>query len=288
MSEHLPSLAALRAFEVSARLGNFSAAARELNVTPAAVAQQVRGLERDLAVPLAVRAGRGIDLTADGLALARDLSDGFTTIRQAVERIRGREALRPVSISTTPSFAAGWFMPRLPQFWADNPGLELALHPSAQNVDLTDGQHDLAIRFGGGRWAGLEAELLLSTSFVVCAAPELLQGWRPDRMEDLLDLPWFEEPGTHEQLVWLDAMGLPREKRRNVTQLPGNLLLSALREGQGVAASAMLFVEDDVKAGRLVKLWQDQTPGRGYYIVHRPGVLRPQVERVRRWLRRQV
>lgn len=288
MSDHLPSLAALRAFEASARGGSFSAAARELNVTPAAVAQQVRALERDLGLALAQREGRGIALTADGATLARELSAGFATIRDGVDRLREREAVKPVSVSTTPSFAAGWFMPRLPQFWADNPGLELALHPSAAQVDLQDGQYDLAVRFGGGDWPGLQAELLIATTFIVCASPDLLGDTSLASVEDLLRFQWFEEPGTHEQLIWLDAVGLPREKRRNVTQLPGNMLLTALREGRGIAASAKLFVEEDLAAGRLVKLWEDERPGRGYHIVTRPGVLRPPAERVRRWLKRQI
>ncbi len=286
--DYLPPLAALRAFEVTARHASFSAAARELNVTHAAVSQQVRALEREIGLPLVVRAGRGLSLTDAGAQLARELTDGFGTIRAGVERLRQDTAELPVRITLTPTFASDWFMPRLATFRCDNPGVELSLNPSVDLVDLTAGTHDFAIRFGKGDWPGLEASLLMPTSVVVAAAPDMLTDWSTDRLEDLYDLPWFEEPSPEEQDSWLVAMGLDLKARRNVTELPGHMTLTALREGQGVVCVARMFVDDDIAAGRVAVLWEDDHPGRGYHIVHRPGPQRPAVVQTIRWLRRQA
>ncbi|SOH94524.1 LysR family transcriptional regulator, glycine cleavage system transcriptional activator [Monaibacterium marinum] len=284
----LPTLAALRAFEATARHLGFSAAGRELNVTHAAVAQQVRGLERELDVVLVQRSGRGLALTADGSDLAHDLSEGFASFRRGISRIREQKSALPVRIAITSSFAVSWFMPRLASFREAHPDIELALHPSADLVDMAAGDHDLAIRFGSGDWAGVISEPFLPTSFVICAAPALVADWSPDCPEDLLALPWFDEPGRNEQAIWLKAMGLAQQRASNVTQVPGYMMLAALREGQGIAATTRAFVQQDVDAGRLTILWEDETPGRGYHLLYRRGPLRSQVAAVRKWLKRQA
>jgi len=289
MTEHpIPSLASLRAFEVTARHLSFSAAGRELSVTHAAVAQQVRGLERELDVVLLQRAGRGLALTAVGQTLAQDLSEGFASFRHGIARIRQQQSTLPVRIALTPSFAVSWFMPRLAALREAHPDIELALNPGPELVDMSTGEHDIAIRFGAGGWPGVVNETFLPTSLVVCAAPSLVENFSPDCPEDLLSLPWFEEPGRHEQAIWLNATGIKMERAHNITQIPGYMLLAALRDGQGIAATTKLFVQDDVDAGRLRILWEDKTPDRGYYLLYRKGPLRAQVESVRKWLKRQT
>ena len=82
----IPSLSALRAFEAMARLGGLSAAARELNVTHAAIAQHIRYLEDFLTVKLAYREGNGMRLTPSGSDLSKALQDGFKTIAGGVRK----------------------------------------------------------------------------------------------------------------------------------------------------------------------------------------------------------
>lgn len=287
--EALPPLAALRAFEATAHHLSFSAAGRELNVTHAAVAQQVRALERELDVLLVERSGRALALTADGQALARDFSEGFARLRQGISGLRASKGAQPVSIAMTPSFAVSWFMPRLAAFQAAHPEVDISLDPAAELVDIAAGDRDVAIRFGTGDWPGARVETFLPTSFVICAAPQLVAGIAHDCCpEDLLDLPWFEEPGRNEHERWLNAIGLPSARARKVTHVPGYMMLAALRDGQGIAATTRLFVQDDLDAGRLVVLWEDTSPGRGYHLLTRKGPLRPEVEKVRKWLMRQV
>lgn len=284
----MPPLAALRAFEATARHGTFSAAARELNVTPAAVNQQVRSLERDLATPLVQREGRGVALTAAGNSLARDLSAGFTRIRDGVDRIAELGATRPLRITMTPTFGTHWFMPRYSSFREAHPEIDLVLHPTGELVDLNAGTHDIAIRFGDGNWPGLESELLFESCFMIVAAPELLKSVPEQGLEALDQLPWFTETGADEVNRWRTAQGMTGRGPSNISELPGHMILEALRDGHGVGTVTHEFVWQDIEAGRLVAVWQDCRRGTGYNLVHRPGVLRPAAKSFAQWIKREA
>ena len=139
MQNPLPPLSALRAFEAAARNGSLSAAARELNVTHPAIAQQVKKLEEWFGVPLLQRAGRGVAVTAEGTVLARELGDGFETLRRAVESMDAAATKRPLGITLTPSFAASWLMPRYAGFREAHPDIEVLFNPSAVVVEIGTG-----------------------------------------------------------------------------------------------------------------------------------------------------
>ncbi|MEC9347868.1 MAG: LysR substrate-binding domain-containing protein [Pseudomonadota bacterium] len=284
----MPPFAMLRAFEAAARHRSYSAAGRELNVTHVAVSQQVRRLEDWMGVPLMQREGRGVVLTADGQRLATGLLEGFGTIRETVAAFRASDAVRPLKISLTPSFAMSWLMPRIATFRAENPNIELMLNPSADMVDLRRDSYDLAIRFGDGDWPGVESEPFLPSRFAVVAAAALVAGKAIETAQDLTNLPWLQEVGTDELLLWLAARGVKVEDKHDIVHLPGYMMLSALREGQGVACTARVFVEDDIAAGRLVVLFEDDDPDMrtGYHLVRRPGPMREPLKRFVGWLKR--
>ncbi len=283
----LPSLASLRAFEATARLGSFSAAGRELNVTHAAVGQQVRHLEARLETQLVRREGRGVVLTEAGAALARDVGAGFREIRDAVERISDAAGKRPVRVTMTTTFAAQWFMPRYADFRRAHPDYDLTVNPTGEVVDLATGECDVAIRFGTGDWPGLDVTPLLMTPFVIVGAPNLNKA-PVTTPRELANMPWFQEIGAGEVDRWLAEHELDLRERGVVTEMPGHMVLPLVRDGLGIASSARVFVEDDIAAGRLHVLWQDRRESEGYYVVHRKGVLRPAVRAFIRWLHKAV
>ncbi|MEM7488186.1 MAG: LysR family transcriptional regulator [Pseudomonadota bacterium] len=284
----IPSLAALRAFEAAARHGGFSAAARDLNVTPAAIAHHVRALEAELDTPLLTRDGRGLALTADGRTLAEGLSDGFGAIAEAIDRARTGAAARPLTLAVTPAFATNWLMPRMGDFWTRHPDIPVAIQPGVDLVDLRRDGIDMAIRYGEGHWPGLSAELLTDGQFWVVARPDLIGGRHVDCVADLADLPWLVESYTMERRAVVEHAGLSLDDV-TVKHLASNTLtLSAAEAGLGVVVQPRSLVERAVAEGRLLRLCTlDQAP-LGYYMTTLPGRPTARVEVMQRWLRRQA
>ena len=283
----LPPLPALRAFAAYADTRSLTAAGAALNVSHAAISQQLRQLERHLDIALFDRSGRALEFTAAGQQLADATLTGFQRMADVADALTGEEAARPLHVSTTPTFAAFWLMPRLPDFQTRHPRFNIMIDPTIQLVDLQPGGIDIAIRYGSGHWPGLEATPLLASPMVVVAAPALMGDRVVERPADLADAPWLEELGTSEGSRWLAAHGVGEASGRRVTTLPGNLMLDGVRNGQGVAVTVRAFVEADLRAGRLVTLFTADEPG-GYHIVTRPGVQRPPLRAFCRWLARQA
>jgi LysR family glycine cleavage system transcriptional activator len=284
----MPPLTALRAFAVLAETGSASRAGAALNVSHAAISQHVRTLEDRLHVKLVRRAGRGLALTAEGQALADALLGAFGDMCAALDALTAQEADRPLQITTTPNFTANWLMPRLADFRARNPDVELMINPSPGLTRVGPDGFDVAIRFGNGDWPGLSVQPLVMSSIVILAARDLIGDRRIDSPSDLLDLPWLQELGTVEVTAWLTRHGVTETRVRNMTHLPGNYILEAIRRGDGISATARAFAEDDIKSGRILVLYEDVTPGTGYHIVTAPGVMRPSVKAFTAWLRRQA
>lgn len=283
---NLPPLTALRAFAALAQTGSASAAGEALNVSHAAISQQVKQLEAHMGLTLTRREGRGLSLTPEGAQLAEALAEGFGVVAQRVAALTGADARRPLQISVTPQFAASWLMPRLGDFQARHRGIDLMVHPSPQRADPAPGGIDIAIRFGLGRWEGLEAELLLPTDIVVVAAPSLVGEGTFERREELLEYPWLAELDASPASDWMFRAGLAELRGTSVTHVPGNLMLDGARAGHGIAVLTSSSVEADVAAGRLRILFRD-TGETGYFIVTRAGVMRPAAKAFLRWLRAQ-
>lgn len=282
----LPSLNALRAFAALAETGSFSRAGEALNVSHAAVSQQVRALEDRLGLPLLRRDGRRGELTPEGERLAAALDTAFLGIGRVVAELTGADAGRPLQVTTTSAFAMSWLMPRLSEFRHENPEVELMVNPTADVVELGPGGVDVAIRYGRGPWPGVQSEMLVPSTIVLVGAPSLLGDRRIEEPRDILDLPWLQELGTTEMSTWLETRGVMVPKKENVAHLPGHLVLEALRNGDGVSLTARVVVERELAAGRLRILFEDVQPGMGYHIVTRPGVQRPPLRAFVRWLHR--
>ena len=282
----LPSLAALRAFAAYGESGNLTAAGARLNVTHAAISQQIRGLEERLGIRLIERNGPKTALTPEGQMLAQALEQGFETMSAAVAELTGADEMRPVHVSVTPTFASAWLMPRLADLRARHPEISLMIDASPALRPLRPGEMDVAIRHGLGDWPGVDAELLLPSPIAVVAAPSLVGDGEISGPEELTQYHWLHETGVNEASQWLARHGVTKELAAGSTALPGNMVMEAARLGQGVAILARPFIADDVAAGRLRLLFQDELD-KGYYVVTRPGVQRAAVRSFVRWLKRQ-
>jgi LysR family glycine cleavage system transcriptional activator len=283
----LPSLSALRAFCAFVQTGSVTAAGAALNVSHAAISQQLRSLEQHLGTSLFDRSSRALELTDDGRDLARALEDGFGRIAAGVESLTNADAQRPLNVACTPTFASAWLMPRLGGFQSEHPGIDMIVTPSPALTDPAPGGIDLAIRYGDGAWSGLDSEPLISSPLMVVGAPSLFKGETPSEPRDLIRYPWLDELGTTESSSWLAAHGLENEKVLSRTQVPGNLMLDGARNGHGIAVSTRIAVAEDLEAGRLVAVFEDR-PEAGYHLVTRPGVQRAPLKAFLRWIRRQA
>ncbi|MDA8746617.1 LysR family transcriptional regulator [Litoreibacter sp.] len=284
----IPSLSALRAFEAMARLGGFSSAARELNVTHAAIAQHVRGLEAELGQILVVREGRGMGLTDAGRLLAASLQDGFAEIAGGVAATRALGADRPLQIATTPSFAENWLMPRIGAFWAEHPKIKLAMVPGYELVNLRRDGFDLAIRYGRGGWEGVDSEYLVSAGNVVVATPELATHVPYGDVDALRSQKWLHEVGRAEPHAWLNEQGIdfPPDQISEFTM--NTMVLAATRAGYGFSLQGKALVEGDIKAGRLVSVFEAERSDLAYYILTLPGDTSSDLKILRDWLKRQA
>ena len=283
---NFPPLSQLRAFSAFAEAPTLEQAGARIGVTLAAISQQIRALEAHLGLSLVERGGRKLALTPEGRRLAEALEVGFGQMAQTIAALTGADQAPALRITTTPTFAAGWLMPRLADFRARHPGIDLAIDPAHENRDIGR-EADVGLRFGNGRWPGLEAHLILRSSIVVVVAPELVPGGAHQGLEHLEGLPWLQELGTNEATAFMEAQGLTRRAGAAMISLPGNLMLDAARDGQGVAVIARAFVERDIAAGRLRLLLEDSEK-EGYFLVHRPGPQRPPLRAFVAWVLRQA
>lgn len=280
----MPPLAALRAFEAAAEAKSFTAAAERLGVTHAAVVQQVRGLERHLGIALAVREGRGLALTAEGKDLAAALSEGFGRIAAEIAALRAEIEGAPLRITMTPSFASSWLVPRLGDFWEKHSDIALSLHPEHAHIDLVRERMDLAIRFGEGRWPGLESELLLPGALVLVAAASLDLG-PPLTPAKLQAQDWVVEQNRPEQLAYMRRLGVKPESL-DLTEMPNEeLAQEAIAAGLGLGVMLKALADGD---DRLQILQESAGSRLGYWLCWPKGHERPALRTFLRWLRSQT
>jgi LysR family glycine cleavage system transcriptional activator len=290
MPRHLPPLTTLRAFEAAARHANFASAADELSITPAAVSQQVRHLEDHLGVRLFTRRARSVEVTAAGADYARTVGTVLDQLALATERIHHADQAGKLTIATTPSFAAQWLMPRLIQFLELHPELDVRLSTTNALVDFARQDVDVAVRYGDGRWPGLQAELLTATELFPVCSPLFRQGSQRLRIPADLHPRSLLRLMSDEWPKWLAAAKLDDMRAEGPQYSDVGLLTQAAMAGQGIALGQSIIVADHLAGGRLIEPFNLRIPSQSaYYIVGLPGDLdRPKVRAFSEWLQREL
>jgi DNA-binding transcriptional LysR family regulator len=252
---HLPPLQTVRAFEAAARLGSFARAAQELDLTASAVSHHMKGLEQRLRVQLFMRQGRGVSLTEAGQVLNAKLAQGLALLQQAFAEAHERKRWRALTVSVLPAFASRWLIPRLETFHRAHPGIDVNLRATQEVASLAHDGIDVAIRYGPGGWPGLaQAKLRAERLFPVCS-PNFRSGQLPRLPKDLAKAPLLlhtRQPWT----PWFKAAGLKlTEPARGTSFNEAGGLLQAAAAGLGIALARATMVEDDLRIGRLVRLF---------------------------------
>ena len=280
MLRHIPGLQSLKAFDASARHLNFTRAAAELNVTPAAVSHQIKELEEAIGVPLFQRTSRHMQLTRQG----------------PLQKLRQVENPTQVRVTVSPSRAAKWLVPRLDRFLESVPGADVRIDVSSEPLDFDREDIDVAIRFGDGNYPGLVVEKLFhDTLFPVCS-PELLKGGKKLREpKDLLQftlihLDWEAQGAVWPNWrMWMLAAGVKDfNDTRGLHFSQTSLALQAAIDGNGVALGDSTLVGDDLASGRLVKPFELslRSPAQFAYhlITRRDTAERPMTKAFRNWI----
>jgi len=263
----LPNLNGVRAFECAARHLNFRLASEELNLTQGAVAQQVRKLETSLGQKLFVRRPRGLELTEKGAAYFSEIHAALSRIDQATARLAPES--RSVVLSVPPSFASLWLMPRLIEFEARYPDIDLQVIASESLSDFDTDGVDLVVRQASPPFApNLKSVQLAPLNLVAVASPAYLQTAPPTTdLEDFRAHRLLENSHRHWR-QWLgsdeEAGKAARVSRFNQTALA----IAAARAGRGVAIAPEALIEPDIEAGELKVVWRDQAESAtGFYAV---------------------
>lgn len=270
----LPSPNSIVAFESAARTGNFTVAARELNVTQAAVSRHIRKLEDHLGFEVFRRFGGRVELTAEGARLSRAVTTGLGHITSAVREISEQSRKPRLTIGTTLSFANFWLVPRLAAFQKEYPDMELRLVTTDTDLDLVKEGIDLAIKFGQGRWPDLRAHLLFKPSVMPVCSPALLGSRGSVRsLQDLTRLVLLdrENSGTF-GITWEDWLKAantgPATVDRRICFSNYNVMIAAAIAGQGVALGWDLLVKDLISRRLLVCPFNRKIrPGTSYFLV---------------------
>ncbi|KVG31296.1 transcriptional regulator GcvA [Burkholderia diffusa] len=286
-TRRFPPLNALRAFEAAARHLNFRLAADELGVTQGAVAQQVRHLEDVVEIQLFRRLPRGLALTREGLEYFSSVQRALQIIADATDALGQRPMV--LTVSTTPSFASKWLIPRLSDFGRLHPDIEVRVIADERLASFRADGVDIAIRLGKPPFpAGLVAQLLFPLDIFAVASPTLLDSAPPIRtpvdlskhalLHDAHDLwpEFIEKLGGKGQT---DPTKGPRFSQ-------SLLAIDAAIAGQGIALTSEPLVERDIAEGRLRRVFDFSFPmSLGFYVVFPQASAHSEsLEAMRRWL----
>ncbi len=291
MSQQLPPLNALRAFEAVARHLSFTKAGEELNVTRAAISHQIKFLEDFLGFSLVERKNRAIVLSPQADAALPKLREGFNNLAEAVQLMRNVKPAQSITVCAAPSFASKWLIPRLPRFSRRYPEIEMQINsnPILVDADLQQGgslldsffrqnQLDVVISFGTKEHTGGNAELLFPVSAVPVCSPALVADTDQHPLRVPQDLAFHsllhddtDYVGHPTWTKWLQLHGV-----EGVTANRGlhfnhvSLALDAAVDGQGVLLSIKPLAQSDIDAGRLCIPFDLPMPVEHAYYIIRP------------------
>lgn len=265
----LPPLNSLRAFDAAGRRLSFRAAADELGVTQGAVAQQVRQLEAHLDMPLFVRVPKGLTFTSAGRSFHRRIAEVFADLRSATAELKPEP--NKVLISVTPTFAAKWLIPNLPDFTAAHPNIDLRILATEKVSSFHSDGIDLAVRQGSPPFgASLEATLLFKQTLIAVVAPSLADDQPcPLDPRTLSKLPKIHDSHDHWP-SYLAYLGVQDQSPRGLRLSQTSLAVDAAIAGQGVALVSRFLVAHDLEAGRLTVAGEAWEAGENDFYVLTP------------------
>jgi LysR family transcriptional regulator, glycine cleavage system transcriptional activator len=279
-------LASLRVFVAVAEYKSFTRGADALGITTSAASMQVRALEAYLRLRLFRRNGRHVELTTEAQKLRPRVERALADLERAIDEARADRGFGPLRVTSLAFFLTQWLLPRLPNFTAQHPHIDVQSHTSVELVDFVKTGMDVAIRFGAGTWARLHSEKLLDEWLVPVCTPAMLEKCRPiAEANDLRRYKLIHSP--HEPwTAWLLQQG-PDDvwSSSGSTFDDAVAIVRASLAGHGLALALWSLVADEVAMGRLAVAGRAVPWSRAYYFVCPPAHLAlEKVTAFRQWL----
>lgn len=262
MAHPLPGMRALTVFDAAVRHLNFSRAADEVGLTPAAVSHQIKEIEERLGLTLFTRSSRTIRLTEAGSLLHEATTEALAGLNAAVARAkklsRGAAQLK---LTMDPVFASKWMLPRLDGFRKLKPEIDLRFDICFSLRDFERDDVDAAIRFGTGAYPGLAAHRLFPNVVIPVCSPRLLREGPPLKeprdllRHTLVHIEWSKNGLTWpDWRIWMAAAGIPDfDDERCMLFNDSAHAIQAAIDGNVVALADFAMVASDLSAGRLVR-----------------------------------
>jgi LysR family glycine cleavage system transcriptional activator len=250
----LPSLEAMRVFEVAGRHGSYSKAADELHITHGAVSQRIRQLEEQIGATLFQRTGHRMVLTPNGRRLHGRVTRSLADLTAAVATLLSSGPDAEVTVSLLPVMAARWLLPRLPRFNERYPQIHVNVRSDRQIANFKSDRVDIAVRLGGGTWKGLNAIRLMDEEVFPVCSPHYNEGrftkdpcaFANERLLIDPNVPWS---------AWFKSLGVQVDRKIvGNSFMDANLLMEAAIDGQGLALARQSSARSDLLTGRLVRL----------------------------------
>lgn len=280
-------LNALRAFEAAARHLNLTRAALELHVSQAALSHQIRQLEQRLGLSLFHRLPRGVALTEEGALLAPELRAAFERIVAALERVEGGRFREALTVGVVATFATGFLLPRLPAFVQAHPGIDLRVQSHNNRIEQAGDGLELAIRFGDGQWAGLEASEICPAPLSPACAPHLAK--RLCHPRELAGITLLRSFRDDEWAHWSHAANIPTLDARGPVLDSSLALADAAAAGVGVALLPARMFARDLDSGRLARPFPIEVDVGRYWLTRlRSREEREPMRAFRQWLTTQA
>lgn len=262
MARVTPGIRTLRTLAAAGRHLNFTRAAEELGLTPAAVSYQIKEIEEQLGAELFGRSGRALYLTPAGKIICDAADDAIDGMNRAVSKLaKLKRGTAQLKVTVDPQFATRWLMRHIVDFRKANPGIDVRFDVSYDVRDFELDDVDVAIRYGAGNYPGCTAHRLFTNVIIPVCSPRLLTGERPLRVpSDLLNhtlahINWTREGITWPTWpMWMAAAGIQDfDDSRTLVFEKSSETIEAALTGEVVALADMAMVAVDLSEGRLVQ-----------------------------------
>ena len=277
MTQRIPPLNPLKVFETVARTENLTGAAHELHVTQSAVSRQISVLEAYLGVELLRRQRHGVSLTKAGRAYAEQIVPAFAMIANATEELLKDSSQDALRLLTYTTFAAKWLIPRLPDFHAKHPGIEVRLSTAVPDVDFDRDEVDMAIQFGDGQWPNTQSDRLFTDQTEPVCSPAFLAMYAPEsqhpesllRQRLLLSRYRRNDWSDWLEINQLTSMSIDSKRMSFGSSI---LALQAAVNGLGIVIGQTRLLASDFETGRLLRpfagtRWKPLRSDRAYYLL---------------------